>query len=279
MKKGMIAANHLLLTFDSPSDAVDAVDANPLVQDWRRHVDKRLRGQEELDYYGETASSWGQLADYAHYGIDADGVEAAEVDQHNLEMHDAPKSVFDPVEGMAGADVDVTKMLTGDPEHMIDYVLVDNPNGERVITLVVNIGTNCHVTADQMHRHGLSVLSAVLGLEDVGLQVEVIASFTTSGFVHRNYVTQRVHCKRAGEFLDPTKLMFPIVDPVFFRAIGLANLWYAPEAWWEDFEIDQEPAYVGGLGYTSGISSASVEEGEIVIERNDDALKKVLPHL
>lgn len=269
-------SGNILMHFDSPADAANAASACEGAEPWRQHVDKAMsRGGDR--YFGNSAKSFTELVQYASTGVDAAGVAAASIDVNKVQMRESPKDVFGGVYAQAGAEVDVALFLSGEPEHMIDFPLYEAPKAGRVVSLLVGIGGNASVKAKALQTFGSRVMEAVLGLEGIGLEVEVVVGEVASS--SGSSISSRVKVKGAGEFLDPTALMFPITDPAFFRGICLANMWNAPKSLWPSYGMDRGSS--AHLGRQGDIHSIALDHEVVIppIVSNSDADKDILSDL
>ena len=217
--------------YDSPLDAAEHAMENGESEgrDYFRHVERRLGSNDYDNFYGDTASSMAEAMDYVRTGISADGVKAADIDAYSVLMQDAPGDMFLGSYDVSGADVDVPMMLMGEPEHMVDYPLTETPKSGKVVHITVPIMANCNVSETALAERGRRVMELLIGLEGIGLQVEVSAVVSIKGFVDETaQIHQYVHLKKAGEWLDPTQLMFAIADPLFFRAFMFLAMYDSP---------------------------------------------------
>ncbi len=129
---------------------------------------------------------------------------------------------------VSGADVDVARYLSGEPENMISYLMVETPKAGRVITLVMNVGAGAGVSAQILIARGKAVVALVCAIESIGLRTELKAELQVigaNGFTTHTVVT----VKEAGEDLDPALVMFAYAHPAFFRGLMIVSQGAHPE--------------------------------------------------
>ena len=139
---------------------------------------------------------------------------------------------FDPVWDVTGAEVDVARYLSGEPECMIDFPLSKTSKSGRVVTLVASICVSGVVETDSIIRRGRVMVALALALSQLGHAVEIWADLGLSG---TQTAYQRICLKGVNEELDPSTLMFGLAHPAMLRRVAFGTWDGFPAAWAEDF--------------------------------------------
>lgn len=225
------------LTFDSLSDLIDTAERNRAVMAQAGRT-AYVMGSRPAWYGG--VSNMDEAIALAREGLPAEGIEAAAIadDAVTSVEHEYDVPSFASYYDVTGSDVDVARYLSGEPENMIAYTMVDTPKVGRVVTIVVGIATLANTKAWQIAKRGRAIMALIFALEKLGLQVEVIGNALSNGVSGRreNHYSIRtvVTLKRAGEALDPAALMFALTHAAMFRAFVIPlRLLAGTESWRE----------------------------------------------
>ena len=130
---------------------------------------------------------------------------------------------------VAGGNVNVGKMLSGNPSHMVKK---KDKKGSRIIKLFVQNNGLCDITGKSMMMRGLVVCAIVDLLENNGYSCEIIAITTdyassrTPKIVGAHTV---VKLKNAGEKGNLSDIAFGLGHPSIFRRFIFANVKATPE--------------------------------------------------
>lgn len=210
------------LAFDSVADLVDAAMG---CFAGVRARDAEMAGM--AAWHGGV-SSMAELAAIARAGLSADGIEAASIAEDRVQVMDRelPLPSFSTFYDVSGADVDVARYLSGEPECMINFDMVDTPRVGRVITLVAFVGTPGMVSASAIARRGREIVSLIFAIERMGFQVELWADDISEGGGKSGRV--RVKVKEPGGVLDPGEIMFAFTHPGMPRGLVLAAMHLFP---------------------------------------------------
>lgn len=215
-------------TFDSVGDLVSATMDCP---------DAVMMGNmgmaSDPSWYGGV-HSMAKLAALAKEGLSAEGIEAYKIAEEKVAILDRelPLPGFATYYDVSGADVDVAAFLSGEPECMINYEMVETPKVGRVITLVVSTSVPWTVSADAIRERGREVVSLIFAIERMGFQVELWADHLSSqspspGPRHVSLRT-RVCVKEPGGLLDTSEIMFAFTHPGMVRGMILESKWLFP---------------------------------------------------
>jgi hypothetical protein len=122
----------------------------------------------------------------------------------SLKLHEA--SAFVPAWDVSGAEVDVARYLSGEPECMIDFPLRQTVTAGRVITLVSSADANAG--SDWLSR-GILATALGLALARMGYATEMWAdNYGYSHGTNRCEQYQRILIKSTSDEIDPARLMF-----------------------------------------------------------------------
>ena len=97
-----------------------------------------------------------------------------------------------------------------------------------IVSLLVGIGGNCTVTAQQLADYGAALCGIIDRIEAGGRRCEIVAMASFQTRDGRAAVGWRV--KNAGDALDMAALAFSIAHPAAFRRIGFALMERLPRA-------------------------------------------------
>lgn len=252
----ILKRNQSRLEFDSVADLLATVVTHRDV----RH----LRSIEDYpDYFGDVRSV-DHLFDLARVGWEAQLGDTLTVAERTLatveRAYDVPmwQSYYD----VNGADVDVARYLSGEPENMISYHMAEIPRSGRVVSLAVNVGASSDISADDVVKRGKSVVALVYALENMGLRTELYAdsqSKSLEGGPETGRVVVKV--KDAADALDPAMVMFALAHPSFLRGMMLGAMHEHPERFQKSLNVG------GGYGRpTKGMPNDVFPDGCIVLQ-------------
>jgi len=205
----------------------------------------RMEEYPDPEFYGEGIKSYDDALRLALKGMPAEGIEASNLAGEILAKVEAENDMpsFSVHYDVSGSEVDVARFLSGEPECMMNYELVDIPRTGRVVTLVVSASAACDVTDKEIQARGVQVMSMIFAIERLGLQCEVILDWHAhGGWSGDGKAEMTIPLKRSGEELDPGLLTYAITHPSMMRALILATTHMYPK--WLGKEI--------GVGYTYG---------------------------
>lgn len=250
---------------------------------------------EEHDFHGEHmdegrafygADTMQEAIDLARTGLPRDGVKALDTAATKVEETERELMIprFHSLYAVDGADVDVARYLSGEPENMIGYYLDEAPGIGRVATLVVSISYSAGISTKTITKRGHAIMALLEAIERTGMQTEVWSDHTTSD--NYNYfggdaavpsgastIRQAVKIKSPGELFDPSTFMYVFTHTSMVRALGFNTMHTFPEHLHQQFSIP------GSLGYpvTKEYRLEDYPEGAIFIPsvRTDEEPTKV----
>jgi hypothetical protein len=126
---------------------------------------------------------------------------------------------------VAGGTVNVGRMLSGDPAHMIRR---PKAPGRKVVTFFVEIGCNRYINGDSAIKRAALIGAMIDLMENAGYSCAIVATDTsTSGGVAKYQLA--VKLKENGERLNLSDLMFALGHPAFLRRFSFAACSSVPE--------------------------------------------------
>lgn len=123
---------------------------------------------------------------------------------------------------VSGAEVDVARYLSGEPDNMIEYALKPAPRSGRVVALQVDVGAEWDVPCAEIRSHG----AAALGLADVlrrhalGLDVYVTWCVVPPASQSRHSWQMVVKVQSSDEPFDASRVEFAITHPAMLRRLS-----------------------------------------------------------
>jgi hypothetical protein len=130
---------------------------------------------------------------------------------------------FAPVWDVTGAEVDVARYLSGEPECMIDFPLSKTSKAGRVITLVASVDWSASVSADSILKRGRLIVALALALTRLGHSVEMYVN--ANGLCRGNPSGKYGKCelsvkvKGTDDEIDPAAIMFAYAHPAMLRRV------------------------------------------------------------
>src|SRR5579872_132508 len=159
--------------------------------------------------------------------------DALAIAESAVEMADQEHMMdtFQPQWDVTGAEVDVARYLSGEPECMIDFPLSKTSKQGRVITLVASRSTSASISAETMIRHGQVAVALALALARLGHAVEIWADIRLSSQNRQGTAPEGeviVKVKDVNDELDPAAVLFALAHPGFYRRLGFAVIYDLP---------------------------------------------------
>lgn len=157
------------------------------------------------------------------------------------------ETTFDAFHDVEGAEVDIARYLSGEPECMVQAIPVQVPKTARTVRLCVSNGVRAQVTTQQFIARGAAVVALIDILRRTQRPLEVwVGSRTSSG---QEYVA----CVQPGDQpLHLGRIMFAIAHPAAHRKLGFA----ARQAGWKhlDYGLGSESLRESDLPEVDGDS-------------------------
>lgn len=121
---------------------------------------------------------------------------------------------------LAGGVVNVGRMLSGDPAHMVRR---PKQPGTKVVTFFVEAGCSGVINASTMAHRAAAIGAMIDIMEQVGYSCTVVATDTSLGHDDRAKYQLTVTVKESGERLNLSDLMFALGHPSFLRRLSFAT--------------------------------------------------------
>lgn len=128
---------------------------------------------------------------------------------------------------LAGGSVNVGRMLSGDPAHMIRR---PKQPGRKAVTFFVEAGCSASVSAEKMAHRAAAIGAMIDIMEQAGYSCTIVATDTSIGGSGTAKYQLAVNVKEAGERLNLSDLMFALGHPSFLRRFSFAACCTADEA-------------------------------------------------
>jgi hypothetical protein len=162
--------------------------------------------------------SFNQATGYLKHGW-PEGVSRLKTALDNIKSATAPalECSFD----VAGEEVDVGRLMAGDPENMVNWNYVDR-EGIKFTDVYVSYGFSARYTVEQVVGRGAAILANIDGLEANGHRCRIIG-YQCSGYGRGQKVTGleiQVILKDYNENLELDRLAFCLVNPSMLRRMG-----------------------------------------------------------
>lgn len=163
-----------------------------------------------------------------------DGIKENEKLHH--ELTNTPKMI--PRNQVVGYAPHVPNSIIGIPESMI--YTERSIHKQKTIDITYSAGVNSYVSADDMKKAGITLLSAIKIIETMGIYINLdLAAFITEA--GGEIANPTISLKKYHERLDIQKLCFPLAHPSMLRRFGFK--------WLETNPYITSTAYRGGYGH------------------------------
>lgn len=223
--------NRAVVTFDSFHAMIDAVDGN---REFRDHYDPRMARKENgRNWYGANVRTIDDAIALARRGMPEDGIEAlalAEAEIAKVEQETSFQT-FDSFYDMTGYQVDIPRFLTGEPECMMNFSMVETSRVGRVVTLVNSIFTQVSTSHEEIVKRGREIVALVMAIEKAGYSVELWSDLFVTGKRSPRLGRIRTMIKQADAPLDAGDVMFAFTHPAMLRVLGFGSMHCLPYAW------------------------------------------------
>lgn len=239
------SGKHVQLVFDSFADFITHNESKP--------NDRAKRMEQDPKFHGG-ASTMDAALTMARTGLPREGIDALNIAESNIRDMDRDliSQQFQSFYDVEGADVDVARYLTGEPECMINYFMDDSTSVRRVVTVVTQISVNCNVSPEAMTEHGRKLVALAEAIDRAGVQSELWVDMTVDGRGHTGRVSIRL--KAPGELFDIGAFMFALTHPVMFRGLGLNTFHSFPKKFHKPLTV--------GCGYGHANNSPDIHPGD-----------------
>jgi hypothetical protein len=273
----VINGDHITETYWSLAEFADTAD--------KRASRARRNANDADNEYFTHVKSFGEALTLARYGwqeaLDSalELAESAVATANQEHMMDT----FNPVWDVTGAEVDVARYLSGEPECMIDFPLAKTSKSGKVVTLVASGSISGSISADTIIKRGRVMVALAMALSRLGHAVELWIDFSKLAHSGPAGSYQRVLIKGANDELDPSQVMFAYAHPAMLRVLNFGTADGMPGQWRKAFsehtgrgipsQNRDEALYPEGTIYLPALKSTTD------IPDADEFLKKYLGEL
>lgn len=176
---------------------------------------------------------------------------------------------FAPHWDVTGAEVDVARYLSGEPECMIDFPVQETLSFGRTVTLVSSMDANCGMDGGGYLERGRVAVALSLALSRLGYSVELWADnfgadspYPTNA---RAVVYQRMLVKGTNDTLDPAHLMYAFGHRTMLTELAFGTFDAFPAIWgathsggprgcaWDERPEFVKDVYPAGTIYITGV--------------------------
>src|SRR5579872_461703 len=185
---------------------------------------KRCRGHGRVysgsDFAGY--ATWEQALNMARSGWHDELDTALELAESAVALAEREHmtDTFQPVWDVSGAEVDVARYLSGEPECMIDFPLSKTSKSGRVIALCASVIYSSTLSEESVKRRGRLIAALAMALSRLGHSTELWADVSTT---YRSTDSRiRVLVKGVDDEIDPAAIMFAYAHPAMLRILGFA---------------------------------------------------------
>lgn len=245
---------HLQYVFDSFGEFIDYNRANV-----NRKLDKATRERYAAgDSFSGGLPSVEAACELAATGLQREGIEALSRTATALgARRTIAAPTFAEYWNASGANVDVSRYLTGEPDCMTDYRLTERDVTDSVVTVAINCAVSGGVSPEAIAARGRAVIALIDVIEASARNVELWADMTSKGCNRNmyNHVARiSLKLKDASGPTDASAIMYALTHPSFFRVLGFNTRHTFPERWLNALDVG------GGYGRT--------ETGTVDVERD-----------
>lgn len=191
----------------------------------------------------------------------AEGIEqAAEILQIlNVEHASQRKRAY----SVAGGQVNVGKMLSGNPMHMIKR---PKQPGRKIVTLFVETSMSAGIRPDTIKTRAVIIAALAEILEREGYSCEIVA--TDISISDRAFYQLATTLKAAGERLNLFDTIFGLGHPSFLRRFSFATLSSSAECWAISGDGQGSPSVMFNEEYPTGRNEFYIRPLTTNIERD-----------
>lgn len=264
--KSLVGSNTITHVFDSTVDAMRRIEDAPQVSEAMRSSRKRP------DHDWDLGAGWKRSVEMGRLGWadPADDVrsKAAEVRHEAQAIVDAYK--VEPLFGFTGSMVDMSRLMAGDPEHMIDWPMLPDPSAGKVVRILIGAAASCAIEAEDMMARGVAVVALAECILATGRNVEIWVEGTHLG-EGKKRVSWLTKIKGADHSIEVENLLAWIAHPMAFRRLGFGLI----ERMGEHGESWLRSGYA--FGYGSAATTNYAARVESMVEAIGDKVDVDIP--
>lgn len=238
--KSLVGENTITHVFDS------TVDAMRRMEDASRVCGVMKSSMKPASQFWDLDTGWERSVEMGRLGW-ADPAEdvrskAAEVRHEAQAIVDAYK--VEPLFGFTGSMVDMSRLMAGDPEHMIDWPMMPDPSAGRVVRILIGAAASCGIDAEDMMARGVAVVALAECILATGRNVEIWVEGTHLGNGGNKRASWLTKVKGADHSIEVENLLAWIAHPMAFRRLGFGLI----ERMGEHGESWLRSGYAAGYG-------------------------------
>lgn len=204
------------VVFDSLAEMVEVGDRKT---DHEEDRSSQRQDQERSEW--ARTKTWEEAKSLALHGYhDIRPQVDAIVGEILTDIREVEMDAFDWVYDVAGGEVDVARLLDGEPENMIEQVPVKIAKPGRVVSILIDGSYSASVDSENVKKRGAAIVALVDILARLQHSVEIWTELSVTGTGQGTY-TILCPIKRTEEIMDVDSIMFAIAHPSFQRRIVL----------------------------------------------------------
>ena len=121
-----------------------------------------------------------------------------------------------------GFEVDMQAYLDGEPEHMRQWIPVEDQVSKRALCLVIGHSISSGVSADELFQKGQAAIALVRALQLLGYELEIWSEQTVLSRKSDVPYSVLTCLHKAGELMDESAVEFAVGNPAWLRRLLFA---------------------------------------------------------
>lgn len=177
--------------------------------------------------------SFNSAVEMAKLGWEEQLTEALAIAESAVSMVEKDHEVqtFVPTWDVAGAEVDVARYLSGEPENMIDFPMAEISKLGKVITLCASVSYSSAIEPETIIRRGQVITAFAIILTRLGYSSELWIDQTCSG--SQGKFSLKAMVKGPNDTIDPSRILYAYAHPTTLRRLVFAVENGVPKKWWQ----------------------------------------------
>ena len=235
-----------VIMFDSMQDLLD----HNLLKDYRSKEMEKVKKSAQhmteagrLKFYG--AKTMAEAHKIALEGLPREGITAIKLAKNRVSEMSGEifRTEFYDTMDTSGAYVDMGRYVEGVPECMVNFMPVEVPTEDRIVSLVLNVSYHLGISAEAIRTNGQAMLALVEAVEMTGKQTEVWTDMYVRGGSPLHYTRTAVRLKKAGEPFDVGMFMYALTHNSYLRCHIFNAMNSHPEEFKEEVGITSKGNY------------------------------------
>lgn len=162
---------------------------------------------------------------------------------------------------VTGADVDMGRFLSGEPECMMTFANEPVEGMGRVVKVAVAGTASSHIDPEDILRRGVAVLALVDTLHKLGVGIELYYDSSIEGRKGNKIYSTAVKLHDSRDLFDIDSIMFALAHPSMLRRLTFSVQEQSETAKQQGAESG------GGYGYPASMALPSFMEFDVKIEK------------